>query len=97
MQGDLVSWIYADDLDGFNCFRMALREVFSESRPSPLLISISQGYSTNRAPPKLRFGCCSYLIDIEGNHMGLTPNKEAALKIAEILLNTKEDIITDAF
>ena len=39
----------------------------------------------------------SYLVDIEVNRMGLTPNKEAALKIAEILINTKEAIIDDGF
>ncbi len=39
----------------------------------------------------------SYLVDIEENRMGLTPNKEAALEIAEVLLNTKEAIINDGF
>lgn len=39
----------------------------------------------------------SYLVDIEENSMGLTPNKEAALEIAEVLLNTKEAIIDDGF
>ena len=39
----------------------------------------------------------SYLVDIEENRMGLTPNKEAALEIAEVLLNTKEAIIDDGF
>ena len=39
----------------------------------------------------------SYLVEIEENGMGLTPNREAALEIAEVLLNTKEAIIDDGF
>ena len=39
----------------------------------------------------------SYLVDIEENRMGITPNKGAALEIAEVLLNTKEAIIDDGF
>ncbi len=39
----------------------------------------------------------SYLVDIEESHMGLASNKEAALEIAEVLLNTKEVIIGDGF
>ncbi len=38
-----------------------------------------------------------YLVDIEENRMGLSPSMEAALEIAEILLNTKEAIIDDGF
>ena len=37
----------------------------------------------------------SYLVDIEEKSMGLIPNKEAALEIAEVLLNAKEAIIDD--
>ena len=39
----------------------------------------------------------AYLLDIEENRMGLSPNKEAAMEIAEVLLNTKEAIIDDGF
>ena len=39
----------------------------------------------------------SYLVDVEENRMGLTPNREAALEIAEVLINTKEAIIDDGF
>ena len=39
----------------------------------------------------------TYLVGIEENSMGLSPNKEAALEIAEILLSTKEAIIDDGF
>lgn len=39
----------------------------------------------------------AYLVDIEENSMGVSPSKEAALKIAEILVNTKEAIIDEGF
>ncbi len=39
----------------------------------------------------------AYLLDIEENRMGLPPNKEAAMEISEVLLNTKEAIIDDGF
>ena len=39
----------------------------------------------------------SYLVDIEEKGMGLIPNKEAALEIAEVLINAKEAIIDDGF
>lgn len=38
-----------------------------------------------------------YLINIEENRMGLSPNKKAALEIAEALLNTREAIIENGF
>ena len=39
----------------------------------------------------------SYLVDLEENRMGLTPNGEAALEVAEVLLNAKEAIIDEGF
>jgi hypothetical protein len=39
----------------------------------------------------------SHLVDIEEKSMGLTPNKAAALEIAEVLLNAKEAIIDNGF
>lgn len=39
----------------------------------------------------------AFLVDVEENRMGLTPNKEAALEIAEILLDTRTAIIDDGF
>ncbi len=39
----------------------------------------------------------SHLIEIEKNNMGLTPKKEAALEIADFLLNAKEAIIDGSF
>jgi len=38
-----------------------------------------------------------FLIDIEENRMGLSPNKKAALEIARILLSTRDAIIENGF
>jgi hypothetical protein len=39
----------------------------------------------------------AYLVDIEENRMGLTPKMEAALEIAEILIDTKVAFIDEGF
>ena len=38
-----------------------------------------------------------YLVDIEENQMGLSPNKKAAFEIAEVLLNIRKAILDDGF
>jgi hypothetical protein len=39
----------------------------------------------------------AYLVEVEKNSMGLPPNKEKALGIAETLLSIREAIIEDGF
>jgi hypothetical protein len=38
-----------------------------------------------------------YLVKVEEESMGLTPNKEKALNIAQVLIETKEWIFNEAF
>jgi len=46
---------------------------------------------------ELKEKIATYLLGIQKNSMGLSPNREAALEIAQILLNTREAIIEDGF
>jgi hypothetical protein len=38
-----------------------------------------------------------YLLDLEENQIGVAPKREAALEVAEILLNTRQAIIEEGF